>query len=315
MNNILIIAEHNNSLLADSIYKLVDAANKIQDVKNIAVLVAGFECTEIAEKASKINSVNKILLADDVSYKHYLAENMANLILSIADEYNYIIAPSNSFGKDFLPRVAAKLAVPQISDVIEFISNDTFKHPIYAGNAIETVQVKTSKKLLTIRLTSFAASAVSDNDPAEIIKIATATISDKIEYIKLDQTESDRPEITNANIVISGGRGMGSMDNFKLLESVADKLGAAIGASRAAVDAGFAPNDWQVGQTGKIIAPNLYIAVGISGAIQHLAGMKDSRVVVAINKDENAPIFDIADYGIVGDLLEILPEINELLEK
>jgi len=265
----------------------------------------------VAETAAKLEGIKKILVCDSPVYKNYLAENMAALVVSIAKNYSHILAPASTFGKDFSPRIAAMLDVAQVSDVISVVSPDTFVRPIYAGNALATVKSTDKIIIATIRPSSFAKCGETGN--ATIEKIPAAADSGLSTFIKKDETKSERPELTAARIVISGGRGLGSAENFKKLEKIADKLGAAIGASRAAVDAGYVPNDYQVGQTGKIVAPDLYIAVGISGAIQHLAGMKDSKVIVAINKDEAAPIFEVADYGLVGDLFTILPELEKAL--
>jgi electron transfer flavoprotein alpha subunit len=307
----LVIAEHDNATLKDATQKTVTAAAAISTP--VHVLVAGENCAAVAEAAAKIAGVEKVLLADAPAYARMLAEPMEALILSIADGYDAILAPATTTGKNFLPRVAAKLDVPQVSEILKVISPDTFERPIYAGNAIETVQVPAGKKVITVRTTAFKAAADSGN--ATVEKIAAAADSGMSKFAGEALSRSARPELTSAKIIISGGRGLGSADNFKLIDSIADKLHAAVGASRAAVDAGYVPNDYQVGQTGKVVAPDLYIAVGISGAIQHLAGMKDSKVIVAINKDEEAPIFGIADYGLVGDLFKILPELDEELAK
>jgi electron transfer flavoprotein alpha subunit len=277
------------------------------------VLVAGENCAAVAEAAAKIAGVEKVLLADAPAYARQLAEPMEALILSLADKYDAILAPATTTGKNFLPRVAARLDTPQISEILKVVSPDTFERPIYAGNAIETLQAPAGKKILTVRTTAFAPAA--DGGRATIENVAAAADPQLSKFAGEALSKSERPELTSAKIVISGGRGLGSAENFKLLDSIADKLHAAIGASRAAVDAGYVPNDYQVGQTGKAVAPDLYIAVGISGAIQHLAGMKDSRVIVAINKDEDAPIFQVADYGLVGDLFKILPELDAELSQ
>ena len=278
---------------------------------DIHVLVAGEGCQAVAEAAAQIDGVAKVLVADNAAYKHQLAENTADLVLELAGDYSHVVAAATTTGKNFMPRVAALLDVAQVSDIIGVKSEDTFVRPIYAGNAIATVQSSDGKKVITVRAASFDAAGTSGS--AEIAAIDVVKGSEKSDFVSAELTESERPELTAAEVVISGGRGMQNGDNFKLLEGIADKLGAAIGASRAAVDAGFVPNDMQVGQTGKIVAPQLYIAVGISGAIQHLAGMKDSKVIVAINKDEEAPIFQVADYGLVGDLFEVLPELESSL--
>jgi electron transfer flavoprotein alpha subunit len=273
--------------------------------------VAGKDCNSVADEAAKISGVNKVLICDNEIYSKHLAEPYADLIVSLAGNYNTFIAPAATTSKNYMPRVAALLDVPQVSDIISVIDNQTFEHPIYAGNAIETVKLLSEKKVITVRATAFQAS--EDQEAVDIEVIDSAANPGLSEYISEELTESDRPELTSAKIIISGGRGMQSGDNFTLLEAIADKLGAAVGASRAAVDAGFVPNDYQVGQTGKVVAPELYIAVGISGAIQHLAGMKDSKIIVAINKDEEAPIFQVADYGLVADLFKAIPELETAL--
>ncbi len=302
----LVIAEHDNAVLKDATHKTVTAAAAISTP--VHVLVAGENCAAVAEAAAKIAGVEKVLLADSPATARMLAEPMEALILSLADKYDAILAPATTTGKNILPRVAAKLDTPQISEILKVISPDTFERSIYAGNAIETLQAPSAKKILTVRTTAFKAAGEGGN--AGIEKIAAPADPGTSKFAGEALSKSERPELTSAKIVISGGRGLGSAENFKLLDSIADKLHAAIGASRAAVDAGYVPNDYQVGQTGKAVAPDLYIAVGISGAIQHLAGMKDSRVIVAINKDEDAPIFQVADYGLVGDLFKILPELD-----
>ena len=271
--------------------------------------MAGKECAGVAETSSKIDGVTKVLLVDSSEYEHFLAENISTLISKIADDYDFILAPTTTSGKNFMPRVAALLDVSQISDISAVESTDTFQRPIYAGNCIATVKTTDKKKVITVRTTAFDA-APMEGGSADIVSLEEVHNSGISEFIKEELAQSDRPELTAADVIISGGRGMQNGDNFSLLEGIADKLGAAIGASRAAVDSGFVPNDYQVGQTGKIVAPNLYIAVGISGAIQHLAGMKDSKVIVAINKDEDAPIFQVADYGLVGDLFDVVPELE-----
>ena len=307
--SVLVYAEHDNASLKTETHKLVNAAQKMGG--DIHVLVAGEGCQAVAEAASQIDGVAKVLVADNAAYKHQLAENTADLVLGLAGDYSHVVAAATTTGKNFMPRVAALLDVAQISDIIGVESEDTFVRPIYAGNAIATVQSSDAKKVITVRAASFDADATGGS--AEVTAIDVVKSSEKSDFVSAELTESERPELTAAEVVISGGRGMQNGDNFKLLEGIADKLGAAIGASRAAVDAGFVPNDMQVGQTGKIVAPQLYIAVGISGAIQHLAGMKDSKVIVAINKDEEAPIFQVADYGLVGDLFEVLPELESSL--
>jgi electron transfer flavoprotein alpha subunit len=305
----LVIAEHDNASLKDATQKTVTAAAAVSTP--VHVLVAGENCAAVADAAARIAGVEKVLLADAPAYARQLAEPMEALILSLADKYDAILAPATTMGKNFLPRVAARLDTPQISEILKVVSPDTFERPIFAGNAVETLQAPAGKKILTVRTTAFAPAA--DGGSATIEKVAAASDPQLSKFAGEALSKSERPELTSAKIVISGGRGLGSAENFKLLDSIADKLHAAIGASRAAVDAGYVPNDYQVGQTGKAVAPDLYIAVGISGAIQHLAGMKDSRVIVAINKDEDAPIFQVADYGLVGDLFKILPELDEEL--
>jgi electron transfer flavoprotein alpha subunit len=308
----LVIAEHDNAVLKDATHKTVTAAAAISTP--VHVLVAGENCVAVADAAAKIAGVEKVLLADAPEYARQLAEPMEALILSLAGSYDTILAPATTTGKNILPRVAAKLDVGQISEILKVVSPDTFERPIYAGNAIETLQAPGgAKKVITVRTTAFAAAA--EGGSAAIEKVTPAADPGTSKFASETLSKSERPELTSARIVISGGRGLGSKENFKLLDSIADKLHAAVGASRAAVDAGFVPNDYQVGQTGKAVAPDLYIAVGISGAIQHLAGMKDSRRIVAINKDEEAPIFQVADYGLVGDLFKILPELDEELAK
>ena len=308
---ILVIAEHNNAVLAAATLNTVAAATKIGG--DIHVLVAGSGCGAIAEAAAKIEGVAKVLVADDAAYANQLPENVAPLIAHLVGEsgaknYSHVLAPATTNGKNFLPRVAALLDVDQISEIIAVESADTFKRPIYAGNAIATVQSSAPIKVITVRATGFDAVS-AEGGSAAVEQVSGSGDAGVSAFVGEELAKSDRPELTAAKIVVSGGRGMQNGDNFKHLYSLADKLGAAVGASRAAVDAGFVPNDMQVGQTGKIVAPQLYIAVGISGAIQHLAGMKDSKVIVAINKDEEAPIFQVADYGLVGDLFEILPEL------
>ena len=305
----LLIAEHDNNNISDSVRKAITAAKEIGET--VDILVAGKDCNSVADEAAKISGVNKVLICDNEIYSKHLAEPYADLIISLASNYNTFIAPAATTSKNYMPRVAALLDVPQVSDIISVIDNQTFEHPIYAGNAIETVKLLSEKKVITVRATAFQAS--EDQEAADIEAIDSAANPGLSEYISEELTESDRPELTSAKIIISGGRGMQSGDNFTLLEAIADKLGAAVGASRAAVDAGFVPNDYQVGQTGKVVAPELYIAVGISGAIQHLAGMKDSKIIVAINKDEEAPIFQVADYGLVADLFKAIPELETAL--
>jgi len=298
----------NGELNRDSTAKAVNAVRTLGDV---TVLCAGASARAAAEAAAKIDGVAKVLVAEDALYGHRLAEPTAALMVSLAGDYSHIAAPATTDAKNVMPRVAALLDVMVISDVAEVVDADTFKRPVYAGNAIQTVRSKDATKVMTIRTASF--DGAGEGGSAQISDAATADDPGLSSWVADEVAESDRPELTSAGRVVSGGRGVGSEENFKLIEKLADKLGAAVGASRAAVDSGFAPNDWQVGQTGKVVAPELYVAVGISGAIQHLAGMKDSKVIVAINKDEEAPIFQVADYGLVGDLFTILPELTEKL--
>ena len=308
--SILVIAEHDNSNLKGATLNTVAAALEISD--DISLLIAGFNIDSVIDEAKKIDNVNNILKCDDEVYKNALAEDIAALVVSNVGSFTHILAPATTFGKNIMPRISAKLDSQQISDIISVESDNTFKRPIYAGSCIATVKSNDSIKIITVRSTAFDPVGCnnSDTEISEIDALSTSGIS---KFISEEIAQSDRPELTAADIVISGGRGMQSGDNFHLLDSIADKLGAAVGASRAAVDAGFVPNDYQVGQTGKIVAPDLYIAVGISGAIQHLAGMKDSKVIVAINKDEDAPIFQVADYGLVADLFTALPELDSSL--
>ena len=306
----LVIAEHDNTNLKPATLNTVAAANAIGGA--VHILVAGNACQSVADEAAAIDGIEKVILADDSAYENQLAESTANLIKSIANDYSHIFAPATTFGKNVLPRLSALLDVQQISEITEVVSEDTFKRPIYAGSCIATVKSSDSTKVITVRATAFDPANASGGS-ASIESISADGVSDLSSFVNEEIAQSDRPELTAASIVISGGRGMQSGDNFHLLETIADKLGAAVGASRAAVDAGFVPNDYQVGQTGKIVAPDLYIAVGISGAIQHLAGMKDSKVIVAINKDEDAPIFQVADSGLVADLFNALPELAEQL--
>ncbi|KJJ99937.1 electron transfer flavoprotein subunit alpha/FixB family protein [Pseudomonas sp. BGr12] len=307
---ILVIAEHNNGALGAATLNTVAAAQKIGG--DIAVLVAGQNVGGVAEAAAKIAGVSKVLVADNAAYAHQLPENVAPLIAELGKGYSHVLAAATTNGKNFLPRVAALLDVDQISEIIEVVSADTFKRPIYAGNAIATVQSSAAVKVITVRGTGFDAVA-AEGGSAAVEAVSGPADAGKSAFVGEELAKSDRPELTAAKIVVSGGRGMGNGDNFSILYSLADKLGAAVGASRAAVDAGFVPNDMQVGQTGKIVAPQLYVAVGISGAIQHLAGMKDSKVIVAINKDEEAPIFQVADYGLVADLFEAVPELEKAI--
>ncbi len=307
---ILLLADHDNAHLSDQTAKALTAASKIGS--DVHVLVAGSGAKAAADAAAKLSGVSKVLLADDASLANNLAEPLAALIVSLAGSYDAIVSAATSVGKNVLPRVAALLDVAQVSEIVEVVSADTFKRPIYAGNAIQTVQSTDARKVITVRTASFAAAGEGGN--AQIETISAAANPGLSTHVKDALSSSDRPELTSAKIIISGGRALGSSEKFQeVILPVADKLGAAVGASRAAVDAGYAPNDWQVGQTGKVVAPQLYIACGISGAIQHLAGMKDSKVIVAINKDEEAPIFQVADYGLVGDLFEILPELEKAL--
>jgi electron transfer flavoprotein alpha subunit len=307
----LVLAEHTGQALDEATAKTIAAAGQIS--KPVHVLVAGEACGGAAEQAAKLAGVEKVLLADNARYAHFLAEPVAELVVSLSGPYDAILAPATANGKNVLPRVAAKLDVPQISEILSVESPDVFRRPIYAGNAVQTVEAKGFKKVITVRVAAF--SAVAKDGNAAIEPVAPAYDPDLSQFIGENLSRSERPELTAAKIVISGGRGLQSKDNFILIERIADRLGAAVGASRAAVDAGFVPNDRQVGQTGKIVAPELYIAVGISGAIQHLAGMKDSKIIVAINKDESAPIFGVADYGLVADLFEALPELERALDQ
>jgi electron transfer flavoprotein alpha subunit len=310
--SVLVIAEHDNKALKPATLNAVTAAAKIGG--EIHLLVAGGGCRPVAEAAAKIAGVAKVLLADDPLYEHHLAENLALLVVKLAPAYSHVLAAATASGKNFMPRVAAKLDAAQISEIIAVEGPDTFVRLIYAGNAVATVQSSDPIKVITVRATGFDP-APAEGGSAAIETLAAAGDAGTSRFVGEELRKTERPELTSARIVISGGRGMQSGANFALLEKVADKLGAAVGASRAAVDAGFVPNDYQVGQTGKIVAPDLYIAVGISGAIQHLAGMKDSKVIVAINKDEEAPIFQIADYGLVGDLFQIMPALADELSK
>ncbi len=307
---ILVIAEHDNASLKPSTLHTLGAAKQIGG--DVHVLVAGQGAQGVAQAASQVQGVAKVLLADAPVYKDQLAENLAALVAGLAKDYGHVLAPATTFGKNFMPRVAALLDVAQVSDISAVKSADTFVRPIYAGNALATVQSQDPVKVITVRSTGFDAVPVTGGS-APIESVPAGADTGLASLVGREITKSERPELTAARVIVSGGRGMGSGENFKILEPIADRLNAAMGASRAAVDAGFVPNDWQVGQTGKIVAPDLYIAVGISGAIQHLAGMKDSRVIVAINKDEEAPIFQVADYGIVGDLFKIVPELAKEL--
>jgi len=309
---VLVFAEHNNKNVKKSTLNTVAAAQKIGG--EIHVLVAGHNCGEAARAAAAIAGVARVLHADAPQLDDEIAENVAALIVTLAKGYSHVLAPATSNGKNVMPRAAALLDSQQVSDIIAVESPDTFVRPIYAGNALATVKSKDAVKIITVRTTGFDAVSPSGGS-AQVETIAAPADTGLSKFVGREEAKSERPELTSARVVVSGGRGMGSGENFKILEPLADKLNAAMGASRAAVDAGFVPNDWQVGQTGKIVAPDLYVAVGISGAIQHLAGMKDSRVIVAINKDEEAPIFSVADYGIVGDLFKVVPELVEELKK
>jgi electron transfer flavoprotein alpha subunit len=308
----LVLAEHDHAALKEATLNTVTAARELDD--EVHVLIAGAGCAAAAEAAAKVEGVAKVLVADDARYEHGLAEALAPLVVKLAPSYGAVLAPTTTSGKNVMPRAAALLDVAQISDIAEIRSADTFVRPIYAGNAMATVQSADAIKMVTVRTTAFA-KAAAEGGSATVEAIEAADDPGISDFVGHELSVSERPELTSARIIISGGRGMQSGENFSLLEGIADKLGAAIGASRAAVDAGFVPNDFQVGQTGKIVAPELYIAVGISGAIQHLAGMKDSKVIVAINKDEEAPIFQVADFGLVADLFKVLPELDQELEK
>ncbi|BES71281.1 FAD-binding protein [Marinobacter nanhaiticus D15-8W] len=310
--SILVIAEHDNSSLKSATLNVVAAAKAVGG--DIDVLVAGENCSAVGEAASKIEGVNKVLVADNAAYGHFLAENLSLLVSEVGKNYGHIFAAAGTTGKDFMPRVAALLDVAQVSDIMSVESEDTFVRPIYAGNALATVKSSDSIKVVTVRPTAFDPVA-GEGGSASVESVDGAHDAGVSSFVSEQLAESDRPDLGSAGIVVSGGRGMQNGENFQMLEKVADVLGAAVGASRAAVDAGFVPNDMQVGQTGKIVAPQLYIAVGISGAIQHLAGMSDSKVIVAINKDEEAPIFQVADYGLVADLFEAVPQLEEELKK
>ena len=308
----LVVAEHDNAELKPATLNTVAAAAEI--ASEIDLLVAGHGCGAVAEAAAGIAGLRKVLVADAPALAYHLAENMAPLIVRLATDYGHVLVPAGTFGKNFMPRAAALLDVQQISDIVAVEAADTFKRPIYAGNAIATVRSSDAIKLITVRATAFKAAATGAG-PVPIEALDGGGDAGLSSFVGRELSKSERPELTAARVIVSGGRGMGSGENFKMLEALADRLGAAVGASRAAVDAGFVPNDYQVGQTGKIVAPDLYIAVGISGAIQHLAGMKDSKVIVAINKDAEAPIFQVADYGIVGDLFKVVPELTDALAK
>jgi electron transfer flavoprotein alpha subunit len=309
---VLLLAEHDNASLKDSTHKALSAARAIGTP--VHVLVAGSNARPVAEAAAQLEGVEKVLLADSPSYEHALAEPVAALLAKLAGPYDAMVAPATTVGKNVMPRLAALIDVMQVSDVVKVVAPDTFERPIYAGNAIQTVQATDAKKVVTVRTSTFQAADAGGSAPIEEVEAAADPGLSTFKGAEI--AHSERPELTSAKIIISGGRSLGSSENFaKYIEPIADKLGAAMGASRAAVDAGYAPNDLQVGQTGKVVAPDLYIAVGISGAIQHLAGMKDSKVIVAINKDEEAPIFQVADYGLVGDLFTVLPELDRELGK
>ncbi|WP_227368402.1 electron transfer flavoprotein subunit alpha/FixB family protein [Halomonas sp. M20] len=311
--SLLVLADHHDGHLDDATASVVAAARQIAEHAggDIDLLVAGENIDSVAEAAAKLEGVTRVRVADNAVYAHQLAEPLADLLVALADDYAYVLTSASTNGKNVLPRLAALKDVSQLSEVMAIDSADTFKRPIYAGNAIATVQSEDALKVMTIRTTAF--DATGEGNSATIEAVDTVVDNSLSSFVDEELAKSERPELGGAKVVVSGGRGMGSGENFKLLEGIADKLGAALGASRAAVDAGYVPNDYQVGQTGKIVAPELYIAVGISGAIQHLAGMKDSKVIVAINKDEDAPIFQVADYGLVGDLFEILPELEQKL--
>ena len=308
--SILVIAEHDNNNLKGATLNTVSAATRLTGEVNL--LVIGFNIDNVVEESQSLDGVNKVIKCDDETYANSVAEDLSDIIEDLSGGYSHILAPATTFGKNLMPRIAAKLDTQQISDIISIESDDTFKRPIYAGSCIATVKSNDTVKVITVRSTAFDP-ATQNNSGVEVETIDGKPSPGISKFVSEELAKSDRPELTSANIVISGGRGMQSGDNFHLLDSIADKLGAAVGASRAAVDAGFVPNDYQVGQTGKIVAPDLYIAVGISGAIQHLAGMKDSKVIVAINKDEDAPIFQVADYGLVADLFTALPELDSAL--
>lgn len=309
--SVLILVEHDNEEVKASTLNTVTAAREVGD--DLHALVIGFNCDAAVSAACNIDGISKVIKCDSEAYQYGLTENVAPVVKDLAENYSHVFAPASTFGKNLMPRVAAMLDVQQVSDISEILSNDTFVRPIYAGNALATVRSTDAVKLITVRTTAFDA-AGEDGDAAPIEEIASTGDVGLSSFVRHDLTRSERPELTTASIVISGGRGMQSGENFNMLERVADKLGAAVGASRAAVDAGYVPNDYQVGQTGKVVAPDLYIAVGISGAIQHLAGMKDSKVIVAINKDEEAPIFQVADFGWVADLFNAVPELEAALD-
>ena len=310
--SVLVLIEHDNKIVKASSLNTITAAKKID--QKVHAIVIGENCKKVSEEVSKFDGIEEVLLADNKIHANHLAENMAPLIVEIAKNYTHILAPSSTFGKNIMPRVAASLDVAQLSDIISVINSDIFIRPIYAGNANSKIQSLDKIKIITVRTTTFEATK-KEGGKAKITEIPIGKDMNISKFVKNELNKSDRPELTSAGIIVSGGRGMESGKNFSLLEELADKLKAAIGASRAAVDAGFVPNDYQVGQTGKVVAPELYIAVGISGAIQHLAGMKESKIIVAINKDEEAPIFQVADYGLVGDLFQVLPELTKEIDK
>jgi|TARA_B100001540_G_C15726706_1_gene605658 electron transfer flavoprotein alpha subunit len=310
--SILVLAEHNNNDIKSSTLNTISAAAQID--QEIDVLVAGYQCEELANKISKCEKVSKVFFVDNEKLENPIAENIEPIVMSVAKKYTHIMAPATTFGKNIFPRIAVKLDIAQVSDVIKIISSDTFMRPIYAGNAIATVKSNDKIKIITVRPTSFEPVETSGGS-GMIENLSFDSQNNNVEFIEREESQSERPELSTARVVISGGRGLQSADNFKLLNEIADKLNAAVGASRAAVDAGYVSNDYQVGQTGKVVVPDLYIAVGISGAIQHLAGMKESKVIVAINKDEEAPIFNVADYGLNADLFEALPQLSSELDK
>ena len=308
--SILVIAEHDNNNLKASTLNTVAAASSLSG--EVSVLVAGHDVDNVVAESQTLDGVSKVIKCDSETYKNFIAEDLSALVMTIAEKFTHILAPATTFGKNLMPRVAAKIDSQQVSDIISVESDDTFKRPIYAGSCIATVKSNDNIKVITVRSTAFDAVAMT-NSGVDVEDLQSVDSMGITSFVSEELAKSDRPELTSANIVISGGRGMQSGDNFHLLDSIADKLGAAVGASRAAVDAGFVPNDYQVGQTGKIVAPDLYIAVGISGAIQHIAGIKDSKFIACINKDEEAPIFNFSDYGLVGDLFELLPKLEEKL--
>ena len=310
--SVLVLAEHNNIEIKAATFNIIFAASKIDS--NVEVLLIGSGCEKLANELSNCQYVQKVLLLDKPQYENSIAELYAPVIISLSENYTHIIGPATTFGKNIFPRVAVKLDISQISDVIKIIEKDTFVRPIYAGNALATVRSNDSKKIITVRPTSFDPIA-KEGGAGKVEPITYDDINSLVEFISREESSSDRPELSTARVVISGGRGLQSAENFKMLNKIADKLNAAVGASRAAVDAGYVSNDYQVGQTGKVVVPDLYIAIGISGAIQHLAGMKESKVIVAINKDEEAPIFNVADYGLHADLFEALPQLSAELDK